>query len=130
MTMTMIIIALSLLAAPALAAETSPGLGRSGMTGGRGGYLGPSGATAPEQPSSSREHIMTVGGTWWGAGGYPVKLICDKAQDSVANVDNEVMCIDRTNKPYQPVFQRPSGDGHWVFCNPYDISGYNSCSPP
>jgi hypothetical protein len=111
---------LLLLAAPALAQNTSPGLGGSGMTGGRGGYLGPQGAQL--SAVDGREHILMLGGAW----GVPIKLICEKAEDAVTNVDDEVRCVGRDNKAYAPVFQRPSGND-WVSCNPQDVSGYNSC---
>ena len=126
---TLLIAAVTLLTAAAvLAQDRSPGLGGSGMTGGRGGYLGPQGA----QPNNStqpwaidgREHVLMLGGAW----GVPIKLICEKVDDVVGNVDGEVRCIGRDNKAYAPVFQRPvSGDG-WVYCNPYDSSGYDSCA--
>jgi hypothetical protein len=109
------------------AAEESSPLGGSGMTGGRGGYLGPHGAKPNDgaQPWAidGREHVLMLGGAW----GVPIKLICENAEDLVGNVNDEAMCIDRSNKAYAPAFQRLTHDG-WVSCNPYDTSGYNSCS--
>lgn len=90
------------------------------------GYQPEAGVPNDVQPWAidGREHVLMLGGAW----GVPIKLICEKVDDIVGNVDGEVMCIGVDKTVYAPMFQRPvAGDG-WVSCNPYDSSGYNSCS--
>jgi hypothetical protein len=76
-------------------------------------------------PNGGTEHFLMAGGAW----GSPFKLVCDIAEDTVATVDGRAKCVGRSGVPYEPVFQRPEGNA-WVFCNPYDTSGYNSCFQP
>jgi hypothetical protein len=111
---------------PAIAGDCAPGFERACYERDHGvapkyGDRTPGGHGFRGIQVDGREHIMTVDGDG------TIKLICDKAEDTVANVDGEVMCIDRDNKAYQPLFQHQAETG-WVFCNPYDTSGYNSCS--
>jgi hypothetical protein len=85
------------------------------------------GATTQEftkEPVPSAEHILMRGGAW----GDPFKMVCERPGDAVITVGDRAKCVGVDNKPYEPEFQRPVGND-WVFCNPYDTSGYNSCTP-
>jgi hypothetical protein len=113
-----ILIALMLLAMPTLAAETSPGLGGSGMTGGRGGYLGPQGAAPISQQNEGRAHIIYQNDSMF-------IMTCDSADDAVAEVDGQLKCKPSNGNAYQPVFQSVGG-----YCNPSDKSGYYACTKP
>ena len=134
-----IIVAFMLLAPPALAqtpvtgclgplgyASECPSPPEGRQIGNWRGYQPEAGVPNDVQPWAidGREHVLMLGGAW----GVPIKLICERPEDSIGNVNDEVKCIDRQNKAYSPTFERPSGNS-WVLCNPYDSSGYNSCSP-